>query len=248
MVRKFRVIVADDEKLIAKNISRNIEKANDAFHVISLVGDGLEAYEMTQKLLPDAVFSDVKMPGMNGIELIEKLNIEFPSIKKVIISGYNDFDLARSAIRSKALDYLLKPVNPNDLKLTLHKLETELLAAQNEFTPRRGDSPAEIVEIVMAYIRHNYADQVVFSDISDKYNFSSAYLSKIFKEHTNTSPGKYLIDYRLKIAKKLLLDSDYSVKDIAERVGFTDPFHFSKSFKKATGLSPAQFREQPNNG
>lgn len=97
MNQKFKVIVADDERLIARNIARNIEKANESFQVISMAADGLEAYEQTKALLPDVVFSDIKMPEMDGIELIRRIAAEFPSIRTVIISGFNDFELAREA-------------------------------------------------------------------------------------------------------------------------------------------------------
>lgn len=243
MKRKFKVIVADDEKLIARNISRNIEKANDAFEVIGIAKDGLEAYELSRKLMPDVVFSDIKMPELDGLGLIERLHFEFPKIRTLIISGFDDFEFARTALRNNAVDYLLKPVSLSELKKTLHILEKDLLAEQQELTPRRDDSPTEIVENIMEYLRHNYAESINFVQISEQYNFSSAYLSKIFKEHSGTTPGKYLFDYRMKIAKKLLRDTDLSVKDIAEQVGFPDPFHFSKSFKALTGVSPTQYRE-----
>ncbi|MEG2653685.1 MAG: AraC family transcriptional regulator [Ruthenibacterium sp.] len=235
--------MADDEKLIANNIARKIEKINDSFEVVAIARDGLEAYELSAKLLPDVVFSDIKMPELDGIALIERLHREFPSIKTVIISGFNDFEFARSALQSRTVDYLLKPINPFELKQTLEKIEAELLAALQKLAPRRDDSPAEIVKHVMEYLQHNYAQAIDFTQLSQQYNFSSSYLSKIFKEQSGTTPGKYLMDYRMNAAKKLLMDTNLSVKDIGEKVGFTDPFHFSKSFKSATGVSPAQYRE-----
>lgn len=242
MERKFKVIVVDDERLIARNIARNIEKANESFQVVFVAADGLEAYEQTAVMLPDVVFSDIKMPEMDGIELIRRIAVEFPTIRTVIVSGLNDFALAREALRNQAVDYLLKPINPCDLKQALHKLESELLARQNQLTPRHENSPSEIVEGVMTYLRQNYARQIDFSAVSAEYSFSSAYLAKIFKEHAGTSPGRYLSDCRMRAAKKLLRDTELPVKDIAEKVGYPDPLHFSKSFKMATGLSPAQYR------
>lgn len=244
MSQKFKVIVADDEKLIAQNIARKIEQANDAFEVVALAGTGLEAYELTQKYLPDVVFSDIKMPEMDGLELIEQLEKHHPAILTIIISGYNDFEYARSAIQHRAVDYLLKPVNPNDLRCTLNKLEAMLLAKDRALAPRRESSPVEIVENVMLYLRENYALQIDFSAIAEQQAVSGPYLSKIFREHAGTTPSKYLMDYRMQIAKKLLRDTQLSVKEVAAHVGFPDQFHFSKSFKNATGLSPVQYREQ----
>ena len=174
MERKFRVIVADDEALIGRNIARNIEKANEAFEVVKIAFDGLEALELTAQLLPDVVFSDIKMPEMDGIALIRRIAQEFPEIRTVIISGYNDFEFARDALRHQAVDYLLKPVNPDDLRATLDRLEQELLSRQRKLAPRRDHSPGEVAEHVMAYLRQNYAQDVDFAAIAGQYGFSSA--------------------------------------------------------------------------
>lgn len=244
MSHKFKVIVADDEKLIVNSIARNIESSSDAFQVVAKARDGQEAYELTKEHLPHVVFSDIKMPEMDGITLIKKLSVEFPSVKTVIVSGYNDFELARDALRHRAVDYLLKPLNPYDLKRTLRKLEAELLAVQQKLVPRREAGPIEIVEAVMAYLRKNYTAQIDFATIAADQGVSAPYLSKIFREYAGTTPSKYLTDCRIQTAKQLLLDTQLSVKDIAVAAGLPDPFHFSKVFKNSTGLSPAQFREQ----
>lgn len=246
--RKFRVIVVDDEKLTAKNIARNITRINPAFEVVCIAADGQEAFELTRKLLPDVVFSDIKMPIMDGLSLIREINEKFPTIKTIIISGYNDFQLARTALQQNASDYLLKPINPTELQNTLQKLERELLAVSRELSISRQANPGDIVESVKAYLRYNYNHPVSFSDIASQYGFSSSYLARIFKEYTGTSPGRYLNKYRIDIAKKLLMDSNLPVKEIAGRVGFDDPFHFSKNFKNMTGISPLQFREQTEQG
>lgn len=240
------MLVVDDEKLIAQNIARRIEAVNPHFRVIAIAGDGLEALELAGKLLPDVVFTDIKMPELDGIGLIEQLNIRYPVIRTVMVSGYNDFELIRSSLRYRAMDYLLKPINAEELKGTLQTLEDELLAENNELGQRHEESPAEIVERVMTFIRHNYASPIDLSHLANQYHFSSAYLSKIFKEYANISPGKYLRDCRMNMAKKLLRDTSLPVKDVAEKVGYADHVHFSKSFKNTTGLSPAQYREHGN--
>ena len=216
MNRKFKVIVADDEKLIARNIARRIEEGCEAFQVIAQAGTGLEALELAGQLMPDVVFSDIKMPEMDGIELIARLREQNPSALCVIVSGYSDFEYARAAIQNSAVDYLLKPVNPEELSALLKRLETMLMAREQALAPRREASAGEVVENVM--------------------------------DHAGTSPSRYLTDLRMQKAKKLLLDSQLSIKEIAARVGYPDPFHFSKSFKNAVGMSPAQFRDQRGDG
>ena len=244
MNRKFKVIVADDEKLIANNIARKIEESNDAFEVVAKAGTGQEALALVQQLLPDVVFSDIKMPEMDGIELIERLKMRNPSVLTVIVSGYSDFEYTRSAIRYDAVDYLLKPVNPEDLKQLLYRLESILMAREQQLAPRRQATSKEIVNSVMIYLRENYDKPIDFASIAETQSISAPYLSKLFHDHAGTSPSRYLADYRMQQAKKLLIDSQLSIGEIANRVGYSDQFNFIKSFKNLVGISPAQFREK----
>ena len=115
MQRRFKVIVADDEKLIARNIARRVEQASDRFEVVAQAGTGQEALELSRQLLPDVVFSDIKMPEMDGLTLLARLREAVPSALCVIVSGYSDFEYARAAIQNSAVDYLLKPLNPEEL-------------------------------------------------------------------------------------------------------------------------------------
>ena len=248
MNRKFKVIVADDEKLIARNIARRIEEGCEAFQVIAQAGTGLEALELAGQLMPDVVFSDIKMPEMDGIELIARLREQNPSALCVIVSGYSDFEYARAAIQNSAVDYLLKPVNPEELSALLKRLETMLMAREQALAPRREASAGEVVENVMLYLRQNYDRQIDFAAVAEAQAVSAPYLSKLFHDHAGTSPSRYLTDLRMQKAKKLLLDSQLSIKEIAARVGYPDPFHFSQSFKNAVGMSPAQFRDRRGDG
>jgi len=244
MNRKFKVIVADDEKLIAENIARKITRINDRFEVSAVAGTGLEAWDLCMDMLPDVVFSDIKMPELDGIGLIERLHARFPDVLTVIVSGYNDFSYARAAIQYGVTDYLLKPVNPDELAQVLSQMERMLLSRAGELQPGRGASPAEIVDSVIGYLRDHYGSQIDFSAIASSQYVSASYLSRIFHDRVGVSPIRFLTDLRMQNARKLLADTDLSVRDVAERVGYTDPFYFSKAFKAAAGVNPTQFREQ----
>jgi Response regulator containing CheY-like receiver domain and AraC-type DNA-binding domain len=243
MRRTFKVIVADDEKLIARSISRRIEQFGGSFEVVAQAGTGLEALSLTRSLMPDVVFSDIKMPEMDGLELLSRLRETNPSILCVIVSGYSDFEYTRAAIQNSAVDYLLKPVNPEELNQLLRKLEATLLAREKTVIPGRELSASELVDHVMIYLRENYASQIDFSSIAEAHGVSAPYLSRLFHEAAGVSPSRYLTRCRMEHARKLLLDSRLSVREIALRVGYPDPFHFSKAFKNETGLSPSEFRE-----
>ncbi len=242
--REFRVIVVDDEKLITRNLAAKIEKANSAFKVVQLAYDGEQAFEQIKKYLPDVVFSDIKMPIWDGLELLRNIRVHFPSIKVVMVSGYNDFELVRNALQQDAFDYLLKPVRQDELEKTLQKMENQLRAKQRDIARPEEATSTDIVEQVLEYLRQNYAQDIEFAQIAESYHISPAYLSKIFKDYVGMTPSRYRNEYRINVAKKLLTETELPIKTIAEKAGFTDQFYFSKIFKKITGESPAQFREE----
>jgi two-component system, response regulator YesN len=243
----YRVIVAEDERLIARNIAMNIEKAHPSFRVVGLAWDGAMALEMAAELLPHVVFSDIKMPVMDGLALFEALDKRMPDVKKVIISGYDDFQLAREAMQSRTFDYLLKPVNRDELSKTLERLYTQLCSERGAVAVDVSRGRESIVETVECYIRENYAQAVDFSTLASRYGFSGSYLSRIFHSQRAISPQKYLIDYRIRCAKQLLADTRLTIQETGARVGYPDPFHFSKVFKQYTGMNPTQYRNLHTN-
>lgn len=119
----YRVVVVDDEPLIARSISKMIPQANAAFQVEAITFDGESALKRIEQLRPQVVFTDIKMPVMNGLELAKQIRLRFPEIRTVIISGYGEFEYAKQAIHEGVVEYLLKPINRNSLKTLLEKLE-----------------------------------------------------------------------------------------------------------------------------
>lgn len=239
--KKFRVLIADDERIIAHNIAKNVERADEDFQVVSIVTDGELALEQAAALLPHLVITDIKMPVMDGLELMRRLSHSHPDIRVMVVSGYDDFELVRTALQQNAFDYLLKPINLEELRSALSKIKS-IFCAQQESLSASND-PAQIAYSLKCYLQDHMRTDVNLSAIASDMGFSASYLTKVFKEHNDgQTPVKYLSELRMVTAKQLLLDTDLSVKEIGEQVGYSDPFHFSKAFKQLVGVSPAQYR------
>jgi len=132
----YRVIAIDDEPVALAHICSIIEKRCPDFKVIETAENGVEALDKVRRLHPDLVVSDVKMPLMNGIELVTAIRQELPDIYSVVVSGYQDFEYARGAMQSGVCDYILKPVIPADvqavLELVAGKLKVDYYQARND--------------------------------------------------------------------------------------------------------------------
>ncbi|MGB8452545.1 MAG: response regulator [Anaerocolumna sp.] len=245
--RIFSVIVVEDEKLIAKNIAKNIELINSNFKVIGIESNGEDALNFIKQQTPNVIFTDIQMPVMDGIELIKQISEYNNYIKCIVLSGHDDFAYAKSAIEYGVFAYLLKPVNLDELSNILKRLELTFLSTHEMFASAQK-SPSynseEIAVLVKKYIEQNYQHPIDLNIIADNFSFSPSYLTKIFVKYTNITPSKYILNYRINIAKQLLGDFSLTINIVANMVGYTDPFHFSKSFKQVAGISPASYREE----
>lgn len=116
-----RIVLADDDILIRKGLRRHIEKLGTDYEVVAQAGDGNEALELVRKLQPDLLISDVKMPRMDGVELIKKLRAEGFEQQILMLSGYDDYEFLRESMRCLVVDYLLKPINFEEFDAILCK-------------------------------------------------------------------------------------------------------------------------------
>jgi len=239
----FRVVVVDDEKLISNNIAKNITSCDPSFEVVSICYDGISALKAVEQYNPHVLFTDIKMPLMDGLALIKSVYNNNPLVRCVVISGYNEFEYAKTAIKFKVNDYLLKPLNKSELSKTLRKIKDELLSEQALLNTEREASNEDIVKSIVQFLQNNYEKDINFTQIASDYNFSASYLTKMFKDNIGISPIKYLIEYRIKVAQKMLTDTKLTIKEIAEKTGFIDQFYFSKCFKNYCGVTPSKFRE-----
>jgi len=121
-----KLMLADDEIEIRQGIRDMIDWQAHGIYVCGEAGNGKEAISQVEKLGPQIILVDIGMPIINGLELIEYLSINNPSIKTIIVSGYDDFTYAQKALKLGASDYLLKPCRPQEILQTVLKLADQI--------------------------------------------------------------------------------------------------------------------------
>ena len=130
--QKIKVLVVEDEVLLLKNLAKKIRMISEQFEVTGEAYNGKEALALIQEEKPDIVFSDIRMPIMDGLELARILHQDFPEIITVVVSGYDDFEYARSMLSYRARDYLLKPVKSDVLEKLMLSLKKEITEERNK--------------------------------------------------------------------------------------------------------------------
>ncbi|MCR4678912.1 Helix-turn-helix domain-containing protein [Lachnospiraceae bacterium YSD2013] len=235
------VYIADDEVWITLGLKKLLEKLNMDVFVVGTANNGLTAKEEIAMFKPDVVFTDIRMPGLSGLELLQAIPEVSPDTKVVIISGYAEFSYAKEAVQHHAYDYLLKPIKEEDLQRVLSAIVNETgVEASEEGKTVYYD---RLIDNVVTEIRDHYMEDISLTSLAGKYNVSMGRLSEMIKEHLKVNFSDYIATLRIQRAKELLRDESLSIQEIAEIVGYNDYFYFTKVFKKVAGISPSKYRK-----
>ena len=119
----YKVLLVDDEEEVRNAIEQRINWEELGFEVIGKAQNGVKAMEIAEKLQPDVVITDIKMPYMNGLELARNLKEENPGVRILILTGFDEFEYAKEAVHLEIEEYILKPVNANELSECLKRLK-----------------------------------------------------------------------------------------------------------------------------
>lgn len=239
----FRVLIVEDEDIIRNGLCKGIAWERLGY-TVSSAADAQEALAQFETLRPHVLLTDIRLAEMNGLELIRVLKRKNPRLCPVILSGYDEFAYAQEAIELGVRCYLLKPIDEEKLIATFEAIGMELRAQRDceedaLCTPAPEDAT---IEKIRRYIGAMYASELTLAEIAQQVHFNPSYVSTYFKKHTGQGLFDYIQEVRVAQAQKLLRETNESIGDIAERVGYNDYRVFSKMFKKVTGETPNNYR------
>lgn len=247
------VLIVDDEKIVRTGLVMGIDWASLGCVVVAESSDGEEGFEMAMKYKPDLIICDIRMPRMDGIEMITKLRSEGNTAYTVFLTAYSDFAYAQQAIKLGASDYILKPFKDGELEATVLKIRDKI---DKDYSSKADlhkanvlnddnigkDSVSKYVSDALCYIKQNYGNtNISVKSISDSLGLSESHLSHMFKKETDYTINAYITRYRIRAAIDMLRSGKYKVYEVAEKVGYKDITYFSSTFKKITGKSPSDF-------
>nr|WP_302647698.1 response regulator [uncultured Dysosmobacter sp.] len=122
----YRVLLVDDEEDIREGISRKMDWLGLGFSLVGEAANGQDALELAESLRPDVILTDIKMPFMDGLELCRILTDRLPAARFVVFSGFDAFEYAKQAIQMNVVEYILKPINADELSAVLRRLKDQL--------------------------------------------------------------------------------------------------------------------------
>ncbi|MDU4962486.1 MAG: response regulator [Sporomusaceae bacterium] len=229
------ILLVDDERWVRAALRWTVEQTGLGFRVAHECANGREALDWLQGNSVDLVLTDIRMPVMDGLVLTKELRTRSQPTDVIIISVHDDFPLVQQALRQGVSDYLLKPVETEQLSACL----SEWLQKRNPPVKEVQDSP---LNKALAFIASRMPGDVTLAETARHVHVNPCYLSQMFKQQTGVNFVDYVADLRIRAAKKLLTTTTLRIADIAERLCFADISYFSTQFKKHTGFTPTEYR------
>ncbi|RED64746.1 response regulator transcription factor [Cohnella lupini] len=260
-----KAVVFDDEYIVIEALRTLIDWTGLGIELVGTAGDGITALEVYRQERPDIVLTDIRMPGMDGLQLIQEILRDADDTCCIVFSGFNEFEYVKQAIQLGVTDYLEKPITDASVERSLRKAVGQIVSRRETMDIRRkweesqrelldkarlddqaldvGHAPkSSAVERARTYIVQHVNRDLSLQEVADHVGMNAAYLSVLFKEETGETYIKFLTRYRMELAK-MLLRKGLKVNEVSERIGYHTYRHFSEVFKKCTGTTPGQYRE-----
>lgn len=259
----YKVVIADDEQMIRAGLL-SLEWESNNMEIVGVAKNGIEAQEIIDSVKFDILLTDIRMPGIGGLELANNLLAANPMAKTILLSGYGEFEYAKRAIKAEVFEYILKPSTPAELiecanracqaikeeqdkQLERNKMQAqidsyeELIGSKNVVSCSK-DEKTDINEM-LRYIYKNYEKPLTLSVLAEHCHFSSVYLSHYIKKYTGHTFLEILTSVRMYHAAKLLKETKLRNNEIGCMIGITDERYFGQVFKKTYGVTPNEYRK-----
>ena len=256
-----RILLIDDEIVALNVLKKRVDWVQYGFSEVLTAQDTNQARQILDKGHVDLVLSDIEMPGEDGLALVEYINQNYPDTVSIIITCHADFNYIKKAMKHKVMDYILKPIDYDELKALLHQFAekrkridrqdkmNQILKSIRQETVHQAYNDEQIssedrIGRVKKYIEEHLREKLYVEDLARLVHVNDQYLMRIFKKETGMSLTQYISDRRILQAGELLKFSEYNINYIADLVGFENLSYFAKSFKKHTGFTPSEYRSR----
>ena len=266
----YDVVLVDDEQIILSGLSQVFPWQAYRCRVVDTATDGVSGLAAIRLRRPHILFTDIRMPNMDGLSMIAALKSEFPNMQITVLTAFRDFDYAKRAIALGVSRYLLKPSRMDELHEAVAAMTQSLRAYQpiadvmaepdaypdllREYsvnngtaeTDADGDTDSEagsfVARAAMRYIEEHFAEHLSLAEVAEHVYVSQWHLSKLINRYAKQSFFDLLNQHRIQRSQQMLADPMFKVNEIAYAVGYADVAHFSRIFKKLTGKTPMAYR------
>lgn len=255
------ILIADDEVIERKVLTKKLLRLFGEEIRILEAQNGREVLDLFASEHPAVMILDIAMPGITGLAAAEKIRETDSRCSIIFLTAFDEFTYAKKAIEVHALDYLLKPCDDKELADAVQealRIARGVAAGREERTAGHlSGTPQTVTETdseksgqssqqarMQQFIEEHFMQDLAVADIASAMGYSEAYFCKLFNQYFGKSFVSYLTDYRIREAKRLLASPAFSIGEIGNFVGYPDPNYFAKVFRRVTGKSPSDVRQE----
>ena len=238
---EMKLLIVDDEIIIRKGLE-SLSWESVGITEKKMSDSGVDALQLISSFGPDIILTDIRMPGLDGLQLAREIAAGDLKCKMILLSGYGTFEYAKQAIHNGVFEYLLKPSSPEEI-LEVDKVLNRRDAVEQEKEEMFAAGEDGNGRWIMDYIEQNYMNEITLTSIAEYTHFSITYLSRLIKKETNYNFTKLLGIVRMLKAAELLANTDLKIYAICERIGINDQRYFSQLFRKTFGKTPMEYRK-----
>lgn len=241
-MNEIKVFLVEDEMVIRRGIKNSIDWEKEGYIFCGEASDGELAYPMIIKEKPDILITDIRMPFMDGLELCKLVKKELPNIKILILSGYDEFDYAKEAIRLGVTEYLLKPISSGKLLEALNGVSESI---------RREKEDKDLVRKYMEEMRENtehekqkFFEQMIAGNLSmaDALETGKKYEMSLSAGMYNLLLFRFTLGEENRKSGELLGEAEYAIEKLTERLEYV--FEFQRDVEGWAFLLMADNEEQ----
>lgn len=241
----YKLLIVDDEAFERKVIRFMLKKSFTNIEIVDDATNGEDAILLAKKHKPNIIIMDIKMPEKNGLEAQQAIMQFNPNVKTIILTAFDNFNFAQNAIKLGVVDYILKPIRPDELNESINKiislLQKEKVSSQST-KDLSSTSDKDPIHKAMEYINKNFTKNISLESVSEHIHLNPQYFSRYFKNNTGVNFIEYVSKLRVKEGKKLLVSTNKSISRISMDIGYIDSAYFTKVFIKYEGISPHKYR------
>ena len=251
----YKILLAEDDSAMRFVYSKMNEFVIEGFKITKEVTNGKSALEALEKEHFDLLLTDIRMPFMDGTELLKEIKERKIDVSVIFVSSYDDFEYVRQGIVYGAVDYILKPVDSENLKSALRRVRKKLESKKPSSTLSQevlkalesinicGDENG-FVKQVCEFLSENKNLEMTMEEISANFNLSKDYFGKLFKKNFGVTFNRFFTLVKIEYAKELLLSGGYKTYQVAEILGYSGADYFTKVFREVTGKTPSEFKSE----
>lgn len=232
-----KILIVEDERSLRETLKDIFEQKE---YEVIVAENGNQALTIAHESQPDVIITDISMPVMDGYEFVERFSESrlASSVPIIMLTAkVSETDKIRG-LNLGAVDYITKPFDYRELEL---KIQNHIHLKKASSQTDEEEEPSQFLRMINEYLdAHMQTGRLELETVADNFRLSSSGLQKKIKRLTERSYTRYVREYRLKKAHKLLESNQYSIGEVATMVGFATNSYFSESFRELYGYVPSK--------